>query len=323
MSILHYCKTRTRAECDPSRHPLYERYRGELLHQKDTLEEAQRRLADHSLNIIFHKPHEDFSLPLYKNVFGLYLCDVDVNGVACRFVIDTGAQLSSIRYDMMVRLGISNSNGSIEVGAASGTRKKLKGCVLRSLAFGQAAYENVPVLCLDKHDFSLRFADVDIFRFDGILGWDILRNFDFELDTVAMQLKFMKNRFRFAYENMVSGLFPIFLAEDERGNLLKMGFDSGSKHSWFSMESAERLRYVEHGEITAVGFGVHGAEKMHLHLYKDMRFSLYRADIHIHNMMSGNCNILPEIVCDGVFGNEIFRNRRIRLINSKGMVLLA
>lgn len=321
MNTFHTCKTKTTIEHDPSTHQDYQKVLDELHRQQDTLASARHDLSPHASMRMVQKGTE-FSLPLYKNIFGLYLCDVYVNETLCRFVIDTGAQLSSIRYDAMKRLNIMPSSGSVEIGSAVGTRKQLKGCVLQSFRFGDALYEQLPVLCLDKNDFSLQFGGIDIFMFDGILGWDILKDYDFEFDTIAKQFKVLKNRYKFQYQNMVSGMFPIFLVKDGYGNLLKMGFDSGSRRSWLSASSAERFHYPKSGEVQAIGFGVHGAEKMNLILYEKTVFSLFKATITIRNLMSGNCNILPDIECDGVFGNEIFKNRRIRIINSKGMVLL-
>lgn len=322
MYTMHSSKTKTCEEYDPRTHVQYQLFLKELQQQMDTLTIARKELSQSEIEVKIRQEELEFSLPLYRNIFGLYLCDVKVNNTPCRFIIDTGAQISSLRYDKMKRLNIEPTNGKIEIGAASGTHKELHGCVLDSFVFGSMTYEHLPVLCLDKDDFSMRFGEIDIIQFDGILGWDILRNLDFELDNVSKQIKVLKNKFKFSYQNMVSGMFPIFLVKDEYGNLLKMGFDSGSKRSWFSKESAERLKYPMSGTIQAMGFGVHGVESMQLALYSKGEFYVFKAHIAIHNIMSGNCNILPDIVVDGVFGNEIFKNRRIRIINSKGMVLL-
>lgn len=320
---MHSCKTKTCEEFDPSTHPLYETYKDELLKQNDTLTIARKELSQSNEKVIMHKEAMEFTLPLYHNLFGLYLCDVMVNGNKCQFIIDTGAQISSITHRTMKRLAIPSTKGFVDIGSAVGTRKKLSGCVLEAFDFGSVHYESLPMLCLDKDDFSLRFGAIDIFNFDGILGWDILRDFDFEIDTIAKKMKVMKNRFKFNYQNMVSGMFPIFLVEDDRGNLLKLGFDSGSRRSWISKDTAQRLRYEKSGEVRAMGFGVHGMEQMQLELYKKIEIRVFKACVTIHNLMDGNCNILPDIACDGVLGNEIFKNRRIRIINSKGVVLLA
>lgn len=322
MNTFHVCKTKTTSECNPSTHSSYKAFLDELNHQSDTLKIAQKELSQTSHDVVFSQATDEFTLPLYHHIIGLYLCDVKVNGHSCRFIIDTGAQLSSIRYDAMKRIGIKQSTGKIEIGSALGTKKDLNGCVLDKFEFGSSQFEALPVLCLDKDDFSLQLGNIEIFNFDGILGWDILRNFDFEIDTIAKKLKIMKNRFKFNYQNMVSGMFPIFLVKDDLGNLLKLGFDSGSRRSWISKETAERYQYPMNGEVKAMGFGVHGMEHMHLQLYSKVNFHLFKASITIHNLMSGNCHILPDIQCDGVLGNEIFKNRRIRIINSKGIVLL-
>lgn len=39
--------------------------------------------------------------------------------------------------------------------------------------------------------------------------------------------------------------------------------------------------------------------------------------------MTGRVRLFDDFAFDGVFGNEIFRKRRIRILNSANMVLLA
>lgn len=112
------------------------------------------------------------------------------------------------------------------------------------------------------------------------------------------------------------------LVQDGKGNLLTMGFDSGARYGWMSQQAMKQYGYELSEETSAMGFGVHGLEEMKIRLIKEMTLYLDRACITFQGVHTGRTNIFPNISLDGILGNEIFRNRRIRIVNSKEMVLL-
>ena len=71
------------------------------------------------------------------------------------------------------------------------------------------------------------------------------------------------------------------------------------------------------------GFGVHGLERMDLKIIKQRTLYLDKAEITLKDTMTGRVRLFDDFAFDGVFGNEIFRKRRIRILNSANMVLLA
>ncbi len=160
-------------------------------------------------------------------------------------------------------------------------------------------------------------------RMDGIIGWDILSTLDFEMDDISKLFIVMKNRYRFDYCNLIKGMFPIMILLDENSDMHLFGMDSGATVSWLNEASALEAKRKVVNEITAVGIGVHGAEQLNLKVFEGCEYRLFKAKIKITNINTGRTDVLPGLQLDGVLGNEIFRNRRIRFINSKGMVLLA
>ena len=71
-----------------------------------------------------------------------------------------------------------------------------------------------------------------------------------------------------------------------------------------------------------MGVGVHGFEKLPMKIVEQLQVTLDRGAITLKDTMSGRCDLFNGFTFDGVFGNEIFKGRRIRLINSKQVVLL-
>ena len=133
----------------------------------------------------------------------------------------------------------------------------------------------------------------------------------------------MKNRFRIPYPNMLKGSFPCFLVKRADQEISLFGFDSGSRVSWIGDQAIQEHALTVVHEGSAMGFGVHGLERMDLKIIKQWTLYLDKAEITLKDTMTGRVRLFDDFAFDGVFGNEIFRKRRIRILNSANMVLLA
>lgn len=265
----------------------------------------------------------EFSIPLSRNIFGLFTIPVYINHVKAVFVVDTGAQISGVKSDKIAQLKLKKTGGSLQIGSIGGTQRDMQGLVADSMQLGGLEVLNMAMIALDSSDFSLRFGNIDVFGFDGILGWDILHQLDFELDDITKQFIVLKNRFRIPYPNMLQGSFPCFLVKRLDQKISLFGFDSGSRVSWIGEHAIQKHALTVVHEGSAMGFGVHGLERMDLKIIREWTLFLDKAEITLKDTMTGRVRLFDDFVFDGVFGNEIFRKRRIRMINSAQMVLLA
>lgn len=307
-----------------------------------TKEEYERHLQRVSADSFFHavrkareqvmgQPFEpeiywyekDFTLTMTRNVFGLFVVEVYINHVRCRFIIDTGAQISGMKAEKSAQIKLRETKGKLSIGSIGGKEKVMKGLCANSFQLGGVEFRELPMIELDRSDFSLRFGNIDLFNFDGILGWDILSQLDFELDDIQGEFKVLQNRLRIEHPNMIVGGFPCLIVRMKNGNTALFGFDSGSKYSWIGEKEAlqEQLHISKEGNV--LGFGVHGLESMELKCIEEMECYLDKAHIKLKDTMSGRVQLFPHFTFTGVLGNEIFRRRRIRFINSRSMVLLA
>lgn len=324
MNALHSAKTKTCTEVKLTEASITRHI--ETLKQKVSgyqMEHVYRELLKGVSFVQMEKKVDDFSVPMKRNVFGLFLVPVSIMEDTYWFILDTGAQISSIRESILKKHTFAKLHGQLAIGSIGGRQKDLQGYLVPHMRLGKLHIHNLPMMCLDGQDFAMKIGSMDLLSFDGILGWDILSQLDFEIDDVDKQLKIMKNRYRFTYQNMVKTTFPIFLVKDRQGRCLTMGFDSGSKTSWMCEASMKSLGYRMSEDIKVNGFGVHGLEEMQIKLVKEMDIYLYKAHVKLKNIRTGRTNIFPNVELDGILGNEILRNRRMRVINSKEMVLLA
>lgn len=321
--FFHHIKIRS---CDP--HPImaeeYENMHTRLSKFQIPLTQMPfyQMLCDQAHPFSKKQTIEEFELPLSRNLFGLYETIVAVNGVKFRFLIDTGAQISGIRKRCCEQLHLEKIPGDLEIGSVGATKMKLHAVRANRIRLGGVIWNNVPLVLLDEQRFSLPFLRVDLLRFDGILGWDLLSMLDFELDTIEKRMKIVKNRYRFDHRNLLPGSFPSLVVQEPDGKTALFGIDTGAKQSWLGSKYIEKRDLRILSEAKVIGFGVHGREEMvspivdRVHLYVD------RADIQLYGCISAFVEIYEGCPFDGIFGNEIFAGRRIRFVNSKHTVLL-
>lgn len=264
---------------------------------------------------------EQFSLPCKRTFSGLYTIKIKVEGRLFRFVIDTGAQVSGIRQSVAERLGLAACSGSLSLSSISGKQQERNGYVVRKLYLGKIAYYDYPMIMLRDEDFCIPHTKIPLTRMDGIIGWDLLHELDFEIDTIAHVFHVLKNTHRFLHRNFISGTFPVVVALDGEKQYY-FGIDTGASIGWLAAKNMSGNPFQQSGTIKTMGIGVHGLERMETAYVKEVCMQVDRAEIHLQGVIHGRCDMYAGILLDGVFGNEIFAGRRIRFLNSAQVVLL-
>lgn len=321
---LHTCKTTTTIET--RLHEEAAHYHRKDLHTRlDSYDfkQSYRRLLQGEPSVELKWDGQPFALPMKRSMLGLYMLELRLDRDSYRFVIDSGAQISAIRPELAQKHHAKPLTGSVSIGSIGGREKQMHGYLVNELRLGNLTIARLPMVSLETAGLHARFGSMDLSLFDGILGWDILAQLDFELDDVAHEFKVLRNCYHFAHPNMVKTVFPVFLVRDKQERLLTMGFDSGARESWMSAKRMRALGYELGKERLALGFGVHGLEEIKVNSISEMDLYLYKAHIHLRHVRTGRTNVFPKDSLDGILGNEIYKNRRIRIINSMEMVLLA
>ena len=289
---------------------------------RDRIKMAKESITLHDFKEEKRIYHESFTLPMRRNMFGLLTIPVYINHVLCHFIVDTGAQISGIRSSCIKKVGACPTKGKLDVGSIGGKEQSMAGYRCKEFQIGGIAYVNKAMIVLEQEQFSIGFGSIDLMNFDGILGWDVLSSLDFEMDDIAHEFRVLKNCYKFPTTNIIPGSFPVFLCKNENGKIAVFGFDSGSKVSWLSESYVKEqgISIVASGD--ALGFGVHGIEKLPMKIVDELTCYLDRAKITLKDTMTGRCHLFENFTFDGVFGNQIFKGRRIRIVNSKNVVLL-
>ena len=266
--------------------------------------------------LVLHQ--KQFAIPMKRNLFRLLEIKGSIQGQKVKFLIDTGAQISAIRPHLLQKLNLKKYP-SLEVEGFGGTKSQLETVVVEQLAFGEIEVINHPMVLLSAQTFSLKIANLELISFDAILGWDILSRIDFELVDVSQTFKCIQNEYRFKYPNSIIGSFPLIIGR-RQNEVVKIGIDTGAYYGWISKNYLAKHQ-IEGIEIETLSYGVNGKEKNQTQLVQDFDVLLDRGYIKLNELIQGPCEMFTHFHYDMILGNEIFKGRRIRFINSASMVL--
>lgn len=281
------------------------------------LEEVYKNLADggpaHEKRLYL----PEFSVPLRKNLFGLYLINVSVNDIEKSFLLDTGAQVSAVTEKCAEECGCESNQGVMQIESFAGSAKELSAAVVKKLRVGALELVNQPMVLSSLQDISPTLFGISLTGIEGILGWDILSQLDFEIDDANRTFNVIQYQGEVSSCNMISGMFPTLVVLNGKKEYALAGFDSGAKTSWISEHiiDDDKIKKVDDGE--AIVLGVHGLETTHLSLVDEVRFKFHQSNLVFENIITGRTNIFKDLEFDAVFGNEIIRKRKIRFINTQ------
>lgn len=259
----------------------------------------------------------EFSVPLRKNLFGLYLINVSINDIDKSFLLDTGAQVSAITEKCARECDCESSEGVMQIESFAGSAKQLEATIVKKVRVGALELVNQPMVLSSLQDISPTLFGISLTGIEGILGWDILSQLDFEIDDLHRTFNVIKYNDEVTSCNMISGMFPTLVVVNGQKEYALAGFDSGAKSSWISerLIDDDKIKKVNDGE--ALVLGVHGLETTHLSIVNEVRFKFYQSNLVFENIITGRTNIFKDLEFDAVFGNEIIRKRKIRFVNSQ------
>lgn len=266
------------------------------------------------------KHTDDFTIQMKENNFSLYLIPVMIHHHTYHFIVDTGAQISGIVSKHKKLINNYQTNTKIPVKSAGGAQKSLASLCIDRMFIGALEIENQPFVVIDENDFKISLINKEIMHFDGIIGWDILSQIDFEMNTKNNTFSMIYSEDKFTYCNLIAAVFPVIITYDEKRKPAIFGIDTGAKVSWINDAYAieNGLKVVK--ETRGFNIGVHGLEKMKIKLIKECVVSFFESKITLSNLRSGQTQVFVNLHLDGIFGNEIFKDKKVQFLNSKGII---
>lgn len=262
------------------------------------------------------------SIKLKESVFGMLYANIEVNNRDMKLIIDTGAEKTTFTNEALESLSTDlKNNEAVEVGSAYDKKENMEIAMVKNILIGKTSAINIPVLVINKKHL-MSEEDNENIVFDGILGWDVLRQLNFELDHREMELRIVSSYEDKGIKNLVKSNFPAVLVIDKDNKLRIFGIDTGATNSWLNEKLIQEDNLYVIDTEKKIGYGAHGKEETTVNIIKNYELSLNDLKISFKNIRTGFTGFLNDFEFDGVFGRDILKNNILKLDNSKGLIAL-
>ena len=88
-----------------------------------TQDRIYRDLHFNSDRILYQMESKSFQLPMKRSFTGLYMVPVTIAGEKYRFVLDSGAQISGVRQEILEKINAERMGSGLSIGSIGGTKK--------------------------------------------------------------------------------------------------------------------------------------------------------------------------------------------------------
>ncbi len=284
-----------------------------LKYQTEEEQKAIRRLLpfyrDHEIEA-FEEGRIYFSTVLDQLIF----LPVTVNGKPGRFLFDTGAMATVINEDF---LPLEEKNTLMQsLKAVNALGEEIRGNLvkkIKEMTFAGLKIKNKECMILKNKYMRFPLHSGEIIELDGIIGYDILKDFAWQIDFKKQCVRRIKSK---NYENrasLYSDFFPLLWVEI-RGKVIPLGFDSGSNQSilvkdawkdWERIHVGGREKMFVTGGNSQKMFGWIENEKLKF----DGRQFVHKKIILMEKMAPVGFHFKIE----GIIGADAFENRVIEI----------
>lgn len=248
---------------------------------------------------------------------GLMLMEVIIHRRTYEMLIDTGAQVTLLSKEILEEVGVrQEAIDMVPVGDSNDASYHLPVTCIDTLAFGPVQVEHLPVILMPG-PLEFKKAGVTFFKVDAVLGWDVLRHLDFELDYKMEELRLVEAEEGEEGAPLLNIDFPSILIRDSKEHIRAWALDTGGKSSWINGRLISKLNLTVGKMKETETFGLHGGEKKTVEVIDHLDIQLYDKVIHYKNIKTGATGMLNHYEYDGVIGNNVLREACLRIINSK------
>lgn len=250
---------------------------------------------------------------------------VRVNGIDKHFWIDTGATITiltaAVAEECRVKLlafdtlaVVSSTHQEVDVIPALVSR----------IEMGPITVSDLPAMIVRTEDLRLPrpgAQDSSFVQIDGILGADVLRLIDLEIDSELGRV-FMRDPAR-AQAPRARNLFwfgyPVVRLMGENDTPVHFGLDTGAQETFVTpgllREQRKRRLSVRRMLISGVG----GSTEDKLPIVPDLRLRLNRQPLNFSNLTIRSHRRLIFLEPDGVLGSDVNRVGRVRIDMTNGV----
>jgi predicted aspartyl protease len=226
--------------------------------------------------------------------------EVQINGQTCRLVIDTGAQRTLLSRRFAKRLG-AKKLAEINLNNYDGRNVPGSLLIVDSLILGSLTIKHLPVF-----EAGLSFPSID-----GLLGWDVLRQFSITIDYANQRFSLRRSIHKPKSDaNLLGGSRPMLLTRGSSGNQLNVMLDTGANNE-FSISPTGLTKigtYEAKRHLT-----ISGSVGQFIRLSRERfvkRVTIYTDGVN-HSFTKSAIfrtdEVIGQVIRDGLIGSQAFR----------------
>jgi len=264
-------------------------------------------------------------VPMSVSEFGTPLVRVYVEGEPFHFWLDTGSSMTMLASDVARALGITPLlPDTLEVVTSTG-RINAQPAVIPLIQLGQLVMRNAPTMIVDEAIMRMRerrpVNQGRTLKIDGIIGFDIIRRLDIEVDYAArtLRLRDPAHSGRMRERNMFWVGLPIVRLTSMSGVPLNFAVDTGAELTFVTENLLDRLQLqAPRIESHKVG-GLGGELTTRAPVLQDLRVRL-RGYPMIFRGAAVRAPVFQLLVAlDGVLGGDIWSAGQVRIDITNGV----
>jgi hypothetical protein len=256
---------------------------------------------------------------------GTPLIPVHIGGQEYHFWLDTGSSMTMLASDVARSLRIAPLvSDTLEIVTSTG-RIMAQPALLPELRLGQLVVRNVPTMIVDEAMMRMRepkqTGTDSPLKIDGIIGFDIIRELDIEVDYSAatMRLRNPANSSPARERNMFWVGLPVVELTSLGGIPLHFALDTGAQLTFVTETLLDKLQLqpsrIENRRVGGLG----GEISMRTPVLSDLRVTLQGFPILFRSAVVRAPVYQVLAALDGVLGGDIWSTGAVRIDVTNGV----
>jgi hypothetical protein len=269
-------------------------------------------------------------VPLVLSGVSTPLIPVRINGKDYHFWLDTGSSLTIVSSNVARSLGIAPlSADTLEMVTTTGRVAALPALIPR-MDIGEIAVKNVAAMIVDDRLMEMREAHgadpggmTGPARIDGIIGFDILRRLDIEIDYGEARLRLRDPAVRHNDDVSSRNLFwlgvPVVRLFASDGTPLHFGLDTGAQQTFGTESLFDKLEIrADRREARRVG-GLAGIASLQAPIVHELKVTVRDHPLFLRELVIYAPVYRTLVSLDGVLGADVARAGVVRLDPTNGI----
>ncbi len=206
----------------------------------------------------------DNTLPITMVAGGLPVAEVEINGQRKKLVIDTGTGITIVSTDVARDAGVAVGRDSHLARTATTRTVAIRGAVIDQLRLGSLVIRNHPAAVIESSALRIRLMGlVTVFKIDGILGWNALRQMTVRIRyrDKTLHVSAPHKEPIGAERNLFGIAEPLVSLTDDRGQRLIFKLDTGATFSSLDERILTKIDRTGARRKKIAAFSAGGAER--------------------------------------------------------------